>query len=404
MKAISKVEKRRELDMIKPLITENEIAANKVIASILLIIAALYYLVGFLTTANIFKASKWVSVGLFIFGTLLVVLFVYCVILKKQNSLFKYFQILILLLSLFAINVVIGYKIWMLFIVPVFLSVRYYSRRFTALVGFFSALLVVASSFTNAYLAPYLGIIDLNLVSFNEPGYLDYYSWLHNAVINHGFDKGKVIVNGMRLSVFPNCLAILISVITGNSIIANAERMLKKVSDNYEREIQLPRQALVDDLTGLYNRRAYDKDMDELADNPLGADMVYISVDVNGLKTVNDTLGHSAGDEIIVGAADCLTKVFGQYGKVYRIGGDEFVSVIKADANILQTLKSDLEKEVDNWDGTLVHKLAVSCGYVTMQEVEDGADIISIAKLADMKMYKAKTEYYSRNGMDRRKR
>ena len=52
------------------------------------------------------------------------------------------------------------------------------------------------------------------------------------------------------------------------------------------------------------------------------------SVDVNGLKKVNDTKGHTAGDELIKGAANCLTLAVGNNGKVYRTGGDEFMAVL----------------------------------------------------------------------------
>lgn len=52
---------------------------------------------------------------------------------------------------------------------------------------------------------------------------------------------------------------------------------------------------------------------------------------MNGLKTVNDTKGHAAGDELIKGAADCLALSVGNKGKVYRTGGDEFMAVVHSD-------------------------------------------------------------------------
>ena len=49
---------------------------------------------------------------------------------------------------------------------------------------------------------------------------------------------------------------------------------------------------------------------------------VVFLIDINGLKVVNDTLGHEAGDELICGAAACITSTFKDKGNTYRIGGD----------------------------------------------------------------------------------
>lgn len=75
-----------------------------------------------------------------------------------------------------------------------------------------------------------------------------------------------------------------------------------------------------------------------------GDDFVYASIDVNGLKIVNDEIGHAAGDELIKGAAKCMKEVIGSYGKVYRTGGDEFVSIFFASKEQLETIKMDLSR------------------------------------------------------------
>ena len=82
-----------------------------------------------------------------------------------------------------------------------------------------------------------------------------------------------------------------------------------------------------DQTTQLLNRRAFEEDKEKLADHPLDEDFAYVTADLNGLKWANDHLGHTAGDELIRGAADCLRDVFGAYGQVYRIGGDEFAAI-----------------------------------------------------------------------------
>lgn len=71
--------------------------------------------------------------------------------------------------------------------------------------------------------------------------------------------------------------------------------------------------------------------------------LIYASVDVNGLKVINDSLGHIAGDELICGAADCLKQVFGTYGKVFRIGGDEYAVIFFADDEKFSALKDELD-------------------------------------------------------------
>ena len=173
------------------------------------------------------------------------------------------------------------------------------------------------------------------------------------------------------------------------------------IEEEKKNEEVLVKKSIIDELTGLYNRRAYEEDILEFSAGGTGENFVYASIDVNGLKVVNDEIGHAAGDELIQGAAECMTKVFGSYGKVYRTGGDEFVSIFFATKEQLESIKEDLEQASDDWSGKLVSSLALSVGYVSKDECKDET-ILDIAKLADKRMYQVKGEYYSRKGIDRR--
>lgn len=173
------------------------------------------------------------------------------------------------------------------------------------------------------------------------------------------------------------------------------------IDDEKRHEQTLIASAYNDELTGLYNRRAYEKDLNEFRNSTLDADFVYISFDVNGLKTVNDTLGHEAGDELIRGAADCLNKCFGSYGKVYRTGGDEFQAIITVSKDVLDDLKAIFEAEVDSWSGRLVPELRISAGYVVFAD-NTALSVSEVTKLADQRMYKDKSSYYTAKGVDRR--
>lgn len=172
--------------------------------------------------------------------------------------------------------------------------------------------------------------------------------------------------------------------------------------DEEKRNIQKwIRKSNTDELTGFYNRHAYEDDISALENGDIKEKFVYISVDVNGLKEVNDTLGHESGDELIVGAASCLKQCFGSYGKVYRIGGDEFVALIYANEDELEDIKKDIIEVTDNWKGKKVKSLAISCGYVRKAESAD-MDLHQMASLADKRMYEDKARYYQTKGIDRR--
>lgn len=156
-----------------------------------------------------------------------------------------------------------------------------------------------------------------------------------------------------------------------------------------------------DELTGAYNRRAYEETVEKLIQNGIGNDFVYISVDVNGLKVVNDTIGHNAGDELIRGAYSCLIRTLGVYGKVFRTGGDEFIVLADIGSGRFNDAFEALDLAVERWEGNLVDTLSLSYGYVTRSEFPD-MSIRNIAILADKRMYEAKNAYYRKKGFDRR--
>lgn len=170
-----------------------------------------------------------------------------------------------------------------------------------------------------------------------------------------------------------------------------------------ERENTLLRQSNNDEMTGLLNRRAYEDDRMNYPSLPPEPDFVYASIDINGLKHVNDTLGHAAGDELICGAASCLKQTFGNYGRVYRTGGDEFISIFFADEEKLKFLLQDLENLVDHWSGQFVDSLSLSVACASKREFPTET-VDELSKIADKRMYEAKERYYSNKGVDRRKK
>jgi diguanylate cyclase (GGDEF)-like protein len=174
----------------------------------------------------------------------------------------------------------------------------------------------------------------------------------------------------------------------------NIDKMKKK-------EEELIYKSNVDELTGLYNRHAYEDDITKHGDLANEDNFVFVSLDVNGLKTVNDTLGHSAGDELITGAAYCMKRCFAPYGRVYRVGGDEFAAIISVNEKQLGDVKRVFEEVTSRWSGKQVKGLSVSYGYVTKREMGE-TTIHEMANIADKRMYDMKKSYYEKEQKESR--
>ena len=170
-----------------------------------------------------------------------------------------------------------------------------------------------------------------------------------------------------------------------------------------ERTAALAYASFQDQATSLLNRRAFEEEKARLGSSALNERFVYLTADLNGLKNVNDTLGHAAGDELIKGAAQCLNACFGGYGNVYRIGGDEFAATLTITQAQLAAAIQHLEKMSAAWTGEFVKGLSISIGHASSQEFPS-ENISEIMQISDERMYAAKEEYYKKSGKNRRKK
>ena len=169
----------------------------------------------------------------------------------------------------------------------------------------------------------------------------------------------------------------------------------------YERFMEEKSYAMRDKLTDLYSRRAYELTLSDMDSQPLQEDLCFVSMDVNGLKTINDTQGHQSGDLLLKGAAQCMLKCFGPVGRVFRYGGDEFAALILIKPLEIPSLKEYLDSLCREWSRENQMTLRVSVGFA-LQRDHPQANIRDLEALADQEMYAEKAKFYSAAGHNRR--
>ena len=155
-----------------------------------------------------------------------------------------------------------------------------------------------------------------------------------------------------------------------------------------------------DELTKLYNRSFYVDEMNRL-ERKHSYPISLIVIDLNGLKTINDRLGHLAGDALLRRAGEVLGKAIEEPSHACRIGGDEFAILMPCvDAEGAQIVLDELHRliELNNQFYTPV-RLEVATGVAT---AENGERLEDIVRLADERMYTSKRAYYSDSARERR--
>lgn len=109
-------------------------------------------------------------------------------------------------------------------------------------------------------------------------------------------------------------------------LMAEVDRLRSQVADLQERVEQLDHLAHQDTLVSLPNRRGFLRELERLVDRArrYGESSAMLYVDLDGLKMINDTFGHKAGDEALIQVAELLVGGLRRSDVVARIGGDEF--------------------------------------------------------------------------------
>ncbi len=154
--------------------------------------------------------------------------------------------------------------------------------------------------------------------------------------------------------------------------------------------------AIKDLQTGLFNRNAYYSWLDG---KTTFENCGVLTFDLNDLKKCNDTYGHDAGDMYIKSAVDIIVEVLGDLGKTYRIGGDEFSTVIEnPDVKIIEECIEKIEALCEEYNNTnsLINFMRIASGYAVFDKTLDN-DFSDTVRRSDVMMYKTKARLKGNN-------
>ena len=195
-----------------------------------------------------------------------------------------------------------------------------------------------------------------------------------------------------RITTRNNIVVLGLFALSVTVIVSNHRTMKRRERENEEALGDIRNIAYKDNLTGVKSMHAYsekEKSMNVRISDELVDEFAVVVCDVNGLKVINDTLGHKTGDEYIRKACDIICSKF-KRSPVFRIGGDEFVVILEgSDYNERSNLMRELDElaDVNNVTGGVV----VAAG---ITDYEKGIDM-SFRKVfdrADAMMYARKRE------------
>ena len=154
-------------------------------------------------------------------------------------------------------------------------------------------------------------------------------------------------------------------------------------------------EALTDSLSGLFNRRGFDIELERLSSKiGKGGSLTLVMLDIDNFKTVNDTYGHPLGDLVIAAVGQFIRDCLGSIGVAARYGGEEFAVLLPNQSiavaeKLAQKIRARVEqgKIKRRKDDEAIGGITISAGVAAWKEDEDAA---SLVERADIALYAAK--------------
>lgn len=166
------------------------------------------------------------------------------------------------------------------------------------------------------------------------------------------------------------------------------------IDSEKKKEENLLNEFNTDELTGLYNHRAYRKDMEKLSAEVIDGRLAFVDIDVDGVETVNSLYGRNEADKLLKEFSRIVLDTFGVFGRIYRITGTRFVGILNVTESRLNKASEDFDTKIEEWNrfGSS-EKMVVVFGTVARAQAP-ASTVEDMYKLAELRKGAAKTAYY----------
>ena len=179
-------------------------------------------------------------------------------------------------------------------------------------------------------------------------------------------------------------------IILASVILSTVLKVIRAINDIAQTK-QYKEYALTDIMTGLKSRYAYTIFEAQQKVGLPAKDLCLIFLDIDMLKNANDTLGHVAGDEMIIATSKCINDAFGGVAECFRMGGDEFLVAMTAETDLVQERLALFKRLISQWSGRYVDSLTVSYGIAKASEYPN-MNFEDLLREADYMMYQQKKQ------------
>lgn len=319
---------------------------------------------------NIFIVSK----RLMLWGFLAYLVFflttaAFCKFVDLHKPWVKYVLILNTVAVVTIAGIIFTYHTVLLCVFPLLLAVQYSDKKVLT----YTYVLTVISIFLVVMVGYYWGLCDANMLTLTTKTTREYMN--DAGIVELTVINDNPWVTLPLYYVFPRCLIVLMFVPVIRSISSN-------VMEYTEYAVSMKRLSETDGMTGLYNKNKYLQMLEETY--PGVEEAAVLFWDVNNLKMINDTLGHTEGDYVITSVASVIKELTNERRKAYRIGGDEFVMVVENPGeNEIKLLLEQYRSAMERRNSFSKIQISVAVGYA----VGPGSDIKETAGKADEQMY-----------------